>query len=310
MNRKLISIIVPAYNEEKVVNKFYDSLTAVLEKLNYDHEILFIDDGSSDRTLSELELIAGRDNRVKIISFSRNFGHMIALSAGLDHATGAAVISLDADLQHPPELISELIKRWEAGADVVNTIRKENAGAGLFKNISAKTFYWLLNRIARINVSSNAADFRLMDAKVVASIRAMKERSRFLRGLISWVGYKQDFIPYKANARLLGETKYSFFRMFAFAIDGITSFSTFPLRLATYLGFFIAFLSFIYGLYAIYASFLKITISGWASVLVTVLFMSGVQLIFLGIIGEYLARVYEETKRRPLYIIKKKIGIK
>lgn len=308
-DKRLISIVAPVYNEEEVIKHFYERLVSVFATLNYNYEIIFVDDGSTDNTINILQKIAEGNKNVKVIIFSRNFGHMIALSAGLDCASGDAVITMDSDLQHPPELIPSLLKKWEEGAEVVNTIRKESRDMGVFKKISAKFFYWLMNRITKIDFQSNSADFRLLDRTVVEAIKVMKEHFRFLRGLISWVGYKQEFIPYQADLRFSGKSKYSLGRMLSFAIDGITSFSSFPLKAATYFGLIIAFFSFLYILYATYLKLSNQSVPGWASVLVAVLFMGGVQLIFLGIIGEYLARVYEETKGRPLYIIKKKIGL-
>lgn len=308
--RPELSIIIPVYNEEGSLEQLYLRLAAVLKSQNLSYEIILVDDGSKDNSLAKMAELNKKDSKIKVISFSKNFGHMIALSAGLDHASGKAAITMDADLQHPPELIPELVAKWKNGAEVVNTLRIETKGTDFFKKITAGLFYWLINKIAKINLPSNAADYRLLDAKVVETLKNIKERSRFLRGLISWVGYKQEFIPYQADQRFSGKTKYSFSRMLAFAIDGITSFSAFPLRLSTYLGMIIAFFSFLYILYAVYVRlFTDQAISGWASVLVAVLFIGGVQLIFLGIIGEYLSRVFEETKKRPLYIISKKIGL-
>ncbi len=307
--REKISIVIPVCNEEGNLENLYDRLSTVLKSLHLSYEIILVNDGSTDRSLEVMSALHQKDRQVKILSFSRNFGHMIALSAGLDHASGDAVITLDADLQHPPELIPELLKRRHEGAEVVNTVRKETRGAGIFKNLTARFFYFLINKIAKINLPSNAADYRLLDRKVVEALKNVRERSRFLRGLISWVGYKQEFVSYEADPRYSGKSKYSFSQMLSFAIDGITSFSSFPLRLSTYLGLATAFFSFLYILYAIYIRiFTQQAIAGWASVLVAVLFIGGIQLIFLGIIGEYLSRVYEESKARPLYIVDKKIG--
>lgn len=303
--RNRISVIIPVYNEAPNIAELYARTRAVLPHC----EIIMVDDGSSDRSLLEITELTKKDHQVKLIGFSRNFGHMIALSAGLDHASGEAVIMMDADLQHPPELIPELIKRWEAGADIVNTIRKDAKEAGFLKRTTAALFYGLINKIAKINLPANSADFRLLDRGVVETLRGIKERSRFLRGLISWVGYKQEFISYQAKERFAGRTKYSFSKMFSFALDGITSFSAFPLRLATYLGLLMSFFSFLYVLYAVYVKlFTNQAIAGWTSVLVAVLLIGSVQLVFLGVIGEYLSRVFDETKERPLYIISKKIG--
>jgi len=305
---KLISVVVPVYNEELVIAQFYERLSSVLSNQNYRYEVIFVDDGCTDQTLKKMKEISQSNNNSKIITFSRNFGHMVAISAGLDYAIGQAVITMDADLQHPPELIPQLLKKWEDGADVVNTLRKEAKNTSVFKKITAIFFYWIINKIGKVKLRSNTADFRLLDRKVVSSLKNMKEHSRFLRGLISWLGYKQEFVKYQADSRFAGKTKYSFFRMSSFAIEGITSFSALPLRLATCFGIIIAFFSFVYIIYAIYMKFVGQAITGWASVFVAVLFIGGIQLIFLGIIGEYLSRVYEETKGRPLYIVKEKIG--
>lgn len=305
-----LSLAIPVYNEEGNIGPLFQRLLPILNAQTNDWEIIFVDDGSTDCSLEKILTLRQKDPRVKAISFSRNFGHMVALSAGLDHALGDAVITLDADLQHPPELIPKLIEKWKAGAEIVNTIRKETKGTSIFKALSAGFFYWLINRIAKINLPANAADYRLMDKKVVNSLKGLHERSRFLRGIISWIGFKQEFLEYSAEERFAGKSKYSFTRMFAFALDGITSFSAIPLKISTYLGLLTAFLSFSYILYAVYIRiFTSNAIEGWTSVLVTVLFIGGVQLIFLGVIGEYLGRVYEETKERPLYIISRKIGL-
>lgn len=306
--KETVSIVIPVYNEEAVINKFYDRLIAVLSRLDYGYEIIFIDDGSFDKTLDILCGIAKKDGRVKIISFSRNFGHMIALSAGLDHASGKAVITMDSDLQHPPELIPALINKWSQGAIIVNTIKESTKNISIFKKNVSKLFYWFMKRIVRIDIAPHSADFRLIDHSIVEELKQMKERARFLRGLISWLGYKQEFISYRADMRVSGKSKYSFIKMLSFAIDGITSFSSLPLRISTYCGMVIASLSFLYMMIAVYFWFLHKTFPGWTSIVVVVLFIGGLQLIFLGIMGEYLARIYEEVRERPLYIVKKKLG--
>lgn len=307
--RPELSIVIPVFNEAGNLAGLHGRLSAVLGPLGLPYEIIFVDDGSRDGSAAVMAELGQKDSRVKILGLSRNFGHMIALSAGLDHAGGRAVITMDADLQHPPELIPELVKKWQAGVEIVNTLRSETKGAGWFKRLTAAFFYGIMRRIARINLPASAADYRLLDRKVVETLKQMKERSRFLRGIIGWVGYRQEFITYQADNRLSGRSKYPFSRMFSFALDGITSFSSFPLRLSAYLGLIIAFFSFLYIVYAVYIRFFTDqAIAGWTSVLVAVLFIGGVQLIFLGIIGEYLSRVFEETKQRPLYIISKKTG--
>jgi dolichol-phosphate mannosyltransferase len=305
-----LSIVVPVYNEAESLPEFYRRLKPVLNSLGLAAEIIFVDDGSSDGSLEQIALCAATDPRVKAISLSRNFGHMIALSAGLDHAAGNAVVTLDADLQHPPELIPELVKAWRAGNQIVNTLRRETQGAGWLKNNTAGLFYWLINKISGLNLPPNAADYRLLDRQAVEAVKQLRERARFLRGLTRWVGYRQTAVEFSAGPRFAGRTKYSLGRMLSFALDGLTSFSAFPLRLAAYLGLATATGSFLYIIYALYIRvFTNRAIEGWASVLVAVLFIGGVQLIFLGVIGEYLGRIYEESKQRPLYLVSKKIGL-
>lgn len=304
-----LSVVVPVFNEEGNVSELYARVTAVLQKTGVAHEIIFVDDGSADASLERMGELSARDPRVKVISFSRNFGHMQALCAGLDHAAGKAVITMDADLQHPPDLIPALMAKWREGYEVVGTIREEATETGLFKSATSRFFYWLMSRISGTKLPRGAADFRLLDRSVVQTLTGMRERARFLRGLIGWIGYRQTFLPYRADPRFAGQTKYSLSRMMRFALDGITSFSSFPLKLATYVGACIALVSFFYAAYAIYIRlFTDRAITGWASVLIAVLFVGGVQLIFLGVIGEYLSRVYEEAKQRPLYIVRRKIG--
>jgi glycosyltransferase involved in cell wall biosynthesis len=305
-----LSIVIPVYNEAESLPEFQRRLTAVLQPLNLPYEIIFVDDGSSDGSLELIGRWHTADPRIKALSLSRNFGHMAALSAGLDAAAGRAVITLDADLQHPPELIPELIARWRAGDQVVNTLRRENKDAGFFKRTTSAWFYRLINKLSGLNLPHNAADYRLLDRQVVASLNQLRERARFLRGLTRWVGFRQSFVEFTAERRFAGKTKYSFGRMLAFALDGLTSFSTFPLRLAIYLGLATATVSFLDLVYAIYVrTFTNRAIEGWASVLTAVLFIGGVQLIFLGVLGEYLGRIYEETKQRPLYLVDKKLGL-
>jgi polyisoprenyl-phosphate glycosyltransferase len=305
-----LSIVVPVYNEAECLPEFHRRLTAVLTALGPAYEIIFVDDGSSDGSLELIGRWHAADPRTKALSLSRNFGQMAALSAGLDAAAGRAVVTLDADLQHPPELIPELVARWRAGSQVVNTLRSENKDAGFFKRATAEVFYRLINKISGLNLPHNAADYRLLDRQVVASLNQLRERARFLRGLTRWIGYKQTFVEFTAGRRFAGQTKYSFGRMLAFALDGLTSFSAFPLRLATYLGLTAAAFSF---LDLIYVGYIRLftgqAIEGWASVLAAVLFLGGVQLIFLGVLGEYLGRTYEETKQRPLYLVAKKLGL-
>lgn len=304
-----LSIVVPVYNEEESIAVLYGALTSVLSSLGFTYEIIFVDDGSTDGTARHLEAVADDDNRVRIITLSRNFGHMMAMTAGMDHATGRAVITMDGDLQHPPSLIPILTELWQGGAEVVNTIRRESHRRRSFKQCSASLFYRLFNRVGGVTIPANGADFRLLDRKAVDALKNLRERSRFIRGLVSWVGFRQEFVIYDPPRRAAGQTKYPLGRMLSFALDGIVSFSTLPLRVAVYLGMAVVFVSFVDLLYALYIRlFTDRAVEGWTSLLVAVLFLGGVQLIFLGIIGEYIGRIFEETKQRPLYIIKEKKG--
>ena len=304
-----ISIILPVYNEEANIRLLYDRISSAMSMDEAKYEVIFIDDGSSDASFNVLEQLGAKDCRVKAVSFSRNFGHMAALSAGLDYARGQAVITMDADLQHPPEVIPELIRRWKNGSLVVGTIRKDSVCVGRLKRYTSRAFYWLMNRIASVKIPPNAADFRLLDRKVVDVLKKMNERGWFLRGLVGWVGFHPEYVEYQAGPRQAGKSAYPMSKMLSFALDGITSFSSFPLRLATYCGFVVTFFAFLYILYAICVRlFTSRAMPGWASVLIAVLFLGGVQLVFLGIIGEYLSRVFEGTKARPLYIVENEMG--
>lgn len=310
MEDPLLSIIVPLFNEEAVIPQFYERLKKVMDSQDGDYEIIFINDGSTDRSMEALLKLRQSDPRIKIIEFSRNFGHQIAITAGLDHAQGKAVIVMDGDLQHPPEVIPKLIQKWKEGFELVYTVRKETKDAGYFKNLSASLFYSLINKIGDIQIPKHGADFRLVDRRVLESLKLMRERSRFMRGLFNWVGYSQTSVEFEADVRYAGVTKYSFKKMIQFALDGITSFSSFPLRISTYFGFMVSVISFLYAAFAIYARlFTDIALPGWTSILVAVLFLGGVQLITIGLLGEYIGRIYNEVKQRPLYIIRNKFGL-
>jgi len=304
------SIVVPVFNEETVLPEFYNRLTRVIETLSGNFEVLFVNDGSEDRTETILRDFYQNDPRVKVINFSRNFGHQVAITAGIDLAQGHACIIMDADLQDPPEVIPRLIERWEAGFEVVFAVRTRREGERFFKLITANLFYALLKKLARIEIPQNAGDFRLLDRKVIDALKMMPEKNRFVRGLVSWVGFKQTQLFYERDARFAGETKYPFVKMLKFAVDGITSFSDIPLRLATWLGLFFSFASFLIMLWVIGAKlFSDRTVLGWASIMVTILLIGGVQLFTVGILGEYIARTFEEAKQRPLYLIRETWGI-
>lgn len=305
--KMLISIIVPCYNEELCINKFIDTMNGLLNMHNlYNHtEFIFIDDGSTDTTLNHLKKLAENDARVTVLSFSRNFGKEAALTAGLDAARGDVVIPMDVDLQDPPELIPKMLAMWQAGFDVVLAVRKERRNDTWLKRWSAHWYYRLHNRLSAQKIPENAGDFRLMDRKVVDAINRMPENCRFMKGLFSWAGFRTGAVYYERPARESGESKFPFWRLMNFALDGITSFSTVPLRIWTWIGLCISFIAFIYACIIFFMAFVSnIDVPGYASLLCVCLFLGGIQLIGLGMIGEYLGRTYLECKRRPLYIIK------
>jgi len=299
-----VSVIVPIFNEEGNIETLIRRTVSVLEKYP-DYELIFVDDGSRDKTLRIIRRIRKQNNKIHYLSFSRNFGHQSALRAGLDHATGDCVVSMDGDLQHPPELIPKLIEKWQDGCDIVYTIRKDDPQTPFLKKKTAKVFYGIMNRFSDIKIDKGAADFRLIDGKVVEVIRTIKENDLFMRGMISWLGFKQCGVEYMPGKRHWGKTKYTMKKMVKLAIAGITSFSVKPLHLSTMVGYTLAILAFIYGIYAIFAKiFTDKAISGWTSVLAGVLFIGGVQMIMIGILGEYIGKLFIESKKRPNYIIK------
>ena len=288
------------------MQRLYNEILLVLKQLQIStYEVIFIDDGSSDQSLQRIEALRAQDTNVHYLQFSRNYGHQHALKAGLDHARGAAVISLDADLQHPPALIADMVQLWRQGAEVVYTRRNDKQNVGLFKKLSAKAFYWLANRLSEVPIEEGTADFRLLDRKVVDAIKTFKESHLFLRGLIPTLGFKQVALDYEPAVRFSGQSKYSLGKMFHFAINGITSSSAKPLYFSIYLGLFFAFLAFVYGCYAIYiAVFTDAAITGWTSLIASVLFIGGIQMILIGIVGIYLGKLFVQSKQRPTYIIK------
>ena len=305
-DRRLISIVSPCYNEVAVIDLFYGELCRVIDGLpGYDFELILVDDGSADRTLEALNRIAGRDGRVRVASFSRNFGHQIALTAGLDFAAGDAVITMDSDLQHPPSLIPELIRRWREGHDIVAAVREDTEGVSIFKKVSSRAFYRLINALSAVHIPEGAADFCLVSRRVARTLYSMRERHRFLRGMIAWSGFSRALVPYRAAARAAGESKYTLFTMVGMALDAIVSFSTTPIRLATRVGFLITVLGFVYLAWNLLKAFVTgWRAPGWASLIAITMVMGGSQLIFIGLIGQYLARVFEELKGRPLYVLK------
>jgi polyisoprenyl-phosphate glycosyltransferase len=306
----IFSIVAPVYNEENVLPEFHRRLCQVMDQLGEPWELVLVNDGSHDRSAEVIAGLHQQDERVRGLSLSRNFGFQIAVTAGLDYSRGDAVILTDADLQDPPEVILEMIGKWREGYDVVYGVRTEREGETWFKRFTATLFYRLIHRITSIYIPRDTGDFRLMDRRVVDAIRRMPERNRFLRGMVSWVGFKQVPIYYRRHPRFAGATKFSVSKMTRFAVDAITSFSYFPLQLATYLGFTIAALSAVMIVLVIVLRLFSPAepLLGQASTLVAVLFLGGVQLISLGIIGEYLGRIYDEVKGRPIYLVDKKWG--
>lgn len=309
---KKISVIIPMYYEEEVAEECYKRMTSVLQNIeNYDYEIICINDGSRDKTLSILENLAIRDKRLKVLSFSRNFGHQCAVTAGLKYVTGDAIVIIDADLQDPPELIPEMLKLWEAGNDVIYGKRKTRDGESVFKLFTAKIFYKTLNALSNVEIPKDTGDFRLVDRKVVDTINSLPEHNKFLRGLFSWVGYKQIPFQYERKERFAGKTKYPLKKMLKLASDGIISFSTKPLKIVGGLGILSIVISFILLIYALISYIFKLNnlSAGWTSLMLGITFFAGVQLLSLWIMSEYIARIYDESKNRPQYIIEKKINI-
>ncbi len=309
MNKE-ISIVVPIYYEEDNIYPLYKRLIKVLkDDMNLNYEIIFVNDGSDDNSVKNIKKLRKKDNDIKLIDLSRNFGHQIAVTAGINHSTGNTIVLIDADLQDPPELIKEMYKKHQKGYDVVYAKRKKRRGESLFKKTTAKSFYRILDYITDIDIPLDTGDFRLMSKRVVSELNKMPEKNRFIRGLVSWVGFKQTYIVYERDERYSGETGYSLMKMIRFSLDGITSFSNFLLKLASLFGASISTLSFMYIFYIVYIYFFtNKTITGWSSLMVVNLFLGGIILLTLGILGEYVGRIFTEAKKRPLYIIQKKIG--
>lgn len=310
---KKVSLVIPMYYEEKVVEECYKRVKEVLEKIeNYEYEIIFINDGSKDKTLELLEKVAKEDKNVKVISFARNFGHQAAVTAGLKEVTGDVVVIIDADLQDPPELIPDMLKLWEEGNEVVYGKRKKRDGESIFKLLTAKMFYKTLNALSDVDIPKDTGDFRLVDRKVVDQMNSLPEHNKFLRGLWSWLGFKQYAFEYERKERFAGETKYPLKKMLKLASDGIISFSSKPIKLVGALGIISIAISIILFIYAIIAYTFKFSglSAGWTSIMVAISFFAGVQLLSLWIISEYIGRIYDESKGRPQYIVEKKINIK
>lgn len=309
---KKVSVVIPMYYEEEVAQECYNRMLKVLTSIeNYTYEIIFVNDGSKDKTLEILEEIAAKDNNVKVISFARNFGHQCAVTAGLKYVSGDAIVIIDADLQDPPELIPEMLKLWEDGNEVIYGKRKTREGESKFKLLTAKMFYQTLNSLSDVDIPKDTGDFRLVDKKVVDVINSLPEHNKFLRGLFSWVGFKQKAFEYERKERFAGETKYPLKKMLKLASDGIISFSTKPLKMVGGLGILSVIISFIILAYAILSFIFKWNnlTAGWTSIMVTMTFLAGIILISLWMIGEYISRIYDEVKGRPQYIIDRKINL-
>lgn len=304
-----LSIVVPMFNEEEVLPKLFDHLGAVLRKLDETYEIICVNDGSTDATAGLLSKAHALDNRVKVLNFSRNFGKEIALTAGLDVASGRAVVPIDADLQDPPELIVSLLEKWREGYDVVYAVRRQRNADTAMKRWSAAKFYQVINRLSGVPIPANTGDFRLMDQQVVRAIVQMREHNRFMKGMFAWVGFRHVGVPYDRPERAAGQTKFNYWRLWNFALDGITGFSTVPLRIAGYIGMLTALAAIFYGIFLIIRTFIHgVDVPGYASLMVAVLLIGGLQLVVLGVIGEYLGRLYEEALKRPLYIVESSLG--
>ncbi len=301
------SIVAPVFNEEETLPHFYERIVQVMEGVGEPFELVLINDGSRDGSYRVMQDLHARDPRVGVIDFSRNFGHQIAISAGLDYARGKAVVVIDSDLQDPPEVIPALIERWKQGAEVVYAQRATRRGETKFKLFTASLFYQLIGRITSVSIPRNVGDFRLMDRNVVDTLVKMREQHRFMRGLSAWVGFRQEAVQYDRQERFAGTTKYPLTKMIKFSLDAITSFSHLPLQLATTFGFVLAGISLLGIIVAVFLRLVTGAIVGQASTLILVLFLGGIQLIFLGIIGEYLGRIYDEVRARPLYIVREKL---
>jgi len=309
MKNIVISVVVPVYNEEAVIHESYARLKKVLKGLDESYELIFVNDGSRDATPAIIRSICATDAHVRLIDFSRNFGHQTAITAGMDYASGEAVIVIDADLQDPPEVIPEMVAKWRQGFDVVYGQRARRKGETLFKRFTSAVFYRFLQNLTDIHIPVDTGDFRLIDRKVCDALKSVKERNRYMRGIISWLGFKQTGVEFVREKRFAGETKYPLKKMLRFAFDAITSFSHKPLKLSTYVGVTVSLCGFAYLLVVIYLRlFTDSTITGWASMMAVTLCFNGVVLIMLGIIGEYIGRIYDEAKGRPLYVVREELN--
>jgi glycosyltransferase involved in cell wall biosynthesis len=307
--KPFLSIVIPIYNEEGNILELYRNLLGAIREVGRSYEIIFVNDGSSDHSIDLIKELHLQNSNIRLISFSRNYGHQAALTAGLQYSAGEIVITMDGDLQHPPHLIPKMIEYWKNGYETVHMVKEKQEERGFLKNILASGFYYVFSKISEVDMDPNASDFRLMSRKVVNALNAMPEQHRFIRGLAYWMGFRSTKVPYVAPKRFSGEPKYSVFKLAKLASAGVLSFSVFPLRASLYVGVTIASLSFLYALFAAYKRiFIGNVPVGYTDMMFFILFLGGVQLVFLGVIGEYLAKVFQEVRRRPLYVINETIG--
>ena len=300
-----ISVIIPVFNEEKNIQNLYDRLSQVMQNLNVTYELIFVNDGSKDASIGLIKVLSKKNKEVKYIDFSRNFGHQIAVTAGLDKTSGNAVVIIDADLQDPPELIAEMYQKRKEGFEVIYAKRKNRKGESFLKLMTAKLFYRILSKMTSISIPVDTGDFRMIDKKIVEVLREMPEKNKYLRGQISWVGFNQTFVEYDRQERQAGATGYTYRKMLHFALDGITAFSDVPLKVVTYFGFMVSIIAFFVAIYALLAKFVwENSVPGWTSLMIAILFIGGIQMIAIGIIGEYLSRMNHNIRNRPLYIIR------
>lgn len=308
MTKPEVSVVLPVFNEEENLDELRSRLVAALEACGRTFEVVFVDDGSRDGSFEKLASFARGDRRLRVVRFSRNFGHQMALTAGVDHARGRHVAVMDADLQDPPELLSEMLAKADEGYEVVYAVRAAREGEGAFKKVTAHVFYRLMRRWTNVEIPVDTGDFRLMGPRAVAAFRRLRERHRFVRGLAAWVGFRQTGVSYVRPARTRGETKWPLRKMLRFALDALTSFSYVPLQLATWLGFAVSAFAFFYIAVVLVLKILAINVPGWTTLMVFILLLGGVQLILIGVLGEYLGRIYEEIKGRPLYLVAEEVG--
>ena len=306
--RKLLSIVVPVYNEQLNIEKFYTEATKAVQNLDMEYEIIFVDDGSRDATPLLLSRLTQQDEHVRALLLARNFGHQLAITCGMDHARGDAIVTMDGDLQHPPEMIPKLVQYWREGYDVVQTIRKDTKGAGILKRQTSKCYYRLLNALSPVHIAPGGADFRLLDRRVLETFKLFREHDRFIRGIIGDIGYRQKTIDFVAPPRFAGKAKFSVRKMLHLALDGIMAYSKIPLRISFYAGVVSAFLSILIILHALYSNATGSAAPGWTTVIVVICILGALQLMFIGIVGEYIGRIFEEVKQRPLYWLRAELG--